>query len=348
MISLRPEVRLDLDPARRAGAWRLQANGLGGQTWRREGGEPAAHQAQFAPIQIPAYSDDVYNIHLQSPGWTKEETDYLMGLCRTFNLRFPVIADRYDPQYSRSVVDLKERFYEVEARLSGTTYKFDTEWERKRRLQIESFHDKPTAEQQEELFIMDEIERVVRVLPDILVSREATMLAYHNGVDRITLDGLQPTLNEVINGPVASSAGRRKGSVAAGTKHTVKLSQPTAPHAHSSRRDQKRSVGQPPSGAPSRNSSQDSVGSQARPVSGSGPGRKPKPFTYPTNLSSLSLAPIRVGLCRQVDRMMADYGLPIRPAFGTPAVVAKYDEIRALLARLADAKKALEALQPAG
>ena len=34
------------------------------------------------------------NIALDT-GWTKEETDYLLGLCRQYDLRFVVIADRY-------------------------------------------------------------------------------------------------------------------------------------------------------------------------------------------------------------------------------------------------------------
>lgn len=29
------------------------------------------------------------------PGWSRAETDYLLDLCRRFDLRFLVIADRY-------------------------------------------------------------------------------------------------------------------------------------------------------------------------------------------------------------------------------------------------------------
>ena len=61
--------------------------------------------------------------------WTREETDYLFELCKTYDLRFLIIADRYDYDgKSRSIEvmhhchfracscqiqDLKERYYSV-------------------------------------------------------------------------------------------------------------------------------------------------------------------------------------------------------------------------------------------
>lgn len=45
----------------------------------------------------------------RDPSWSKEETDYLLGLCEQFDLRFPVIHDRYSfPKGPlRSIEDLK-------------------------------------------------------------------------------------------------------------------------------------------------------------------------------------------------------------------------------------------------
>lgn len=51
---------------------------------------------------------------LETPSnWTPEETDYLVHLALTHELRWPIIHDRYDYEPSRSVEDLKERFYQV-------------------------------------------------------------------------------------------------------------------------------------------------------------------------------------------------------------------------------------------
>ncbi|KAG1664324.1 hypothetical protein FOA52_011638 [Chlamydomonas sp. UWO 241] len=71
-------------------------------------------------IQMYRYTDDEYERLLagDSAGWTKEESDYLMDLCDRFDLKFVVVQDRYEfPGASRSVEDLKERYYAIARRL---------------------------------------------------------------------------------------------------------------------------------------------------------------------------------------------------------------------------------------
>ncbi|KAI1762201.1 hypothetical protein GGR53DRAFT_502559 [Hypoxylon sp. FL1150] len=94
-------------------------------------------------VDIPQYSDDQYNSNLVSRLWTKDETDYLFGLARDFDLRWPLIWDRYEykpklpdqatneegvgstnPRTAmvpasrpRSLEDLKTRYYEVAAKM---------------------------------------------------------------------------------------------------------------------------------------------------------------------------------------------------------------------------------------
>ncbi len=46
---------------------------------------------------VPSYTPEQYESHFRSEEWTKEETDYLMDLCRNFDLRWIVVADRYEP-----------------------------------------------------------------------------------------------------------------------------------------------------------------------------------------------------------------------------------------------------------
>lgn len=46
------------------------------------------------------------------PDWTKDETDYLWSLCSDFDLRWIVIADRYEWEHrERTSEDLKDRYY---------------------------------------------------------------------------------------------------------------------------------------------------------------------------------------------------------------------------------------------
>lgn len=73
-------------------------------------------------IDVPDYTDEEYERHLigkvykmmngcgllicflLDSEWTKDETDYLFNLCRRYDLRFPVIHDRYDfPEKTRSI-----------------------------------------------------------------------------------------------------------------------------------------------------------------------------------------------------------------------------------------------------
>lgn len=93
-------------------------------------------------VDIPQYSEDQYNSSLTSSTWTKDETDYLMDTVRDFDLRWPLIWDRYEyqpnaPEASvgadekttdpstaivpkpkpRSMEELKARYYEVAARM---------------------------------------------------------------------------------------------------------------------------------------------------------------------------------------------------------------------------------------
>jgi DNA methyltransferase 1-associated protein 1 len=68
------------------------------------------------------YTHEEYNNFLASPTWTKAETDYLVEVCYRYDLRWPVIYDRYDSKLERSSDDLQQRFFEVVSRLKASKY----------------------------------------------------------------------------------------------------------------------------------------------------------------------------------------------------------------------------------
>ena len=84
----------------------------------------AAHSPP-PPQEMLDYNDIEWNILSLAGGpdgtWGRGETDYLMGLCRAFDLRWQVIADRYSwadpdaaadaPPRQRPVDELKARYY---------------------------------------------------------------------------------------------------------------------------------------------------------------------------------------------------------------------------------------------
>ena len=93
------------------------------------------HYAKFnIKVNVPEYTDEEYGAHLKNIDWTKEETDYLINLASEFDLRWIVIADRYEykpaettakgdemtvigPTVPRTMEDMKARYYEVAAKI---------------------------------------------------------------------------------------------------------------------------------------------------------------------------------------------------------------------------------------
>ncbi|OAA53178.1 DNA methyltransferase 1-associated protein dmap1 [Niveomyces insectorum RCEF 264] len=92
-------------------------------------------------VSVPQYNDDQYDANLQHPDWSREETDYLLEVVKDFDLRWPLIWDRYDYRpsnaaadqgvgsstalvpasqnsgLSRNMEDLKSRYYEIAAKM---------------------------------------------------------------------------------------------------------------------------------------------------------------------------------------------------------------------------------------
>lgn len=146
--------------------------------------------------QIPRrYTDEEYDKHLQSDLWSREETDYLMDLVTEFDLRWILIADRYEfqpgahgsegtstalvaPSKRRTMEELKSRYYTVagkmlaiehplsemsqtEFNLYETMMKFNPERERQRKeLAIVQF-ERSKDEVQEESMLLEELKRIV-------------------------------------------------------------------------------------------------------------------------------------------------------------------------------------------
>ncbi|WFD36365.1 swr complex subunit [Malassezia cuniculi] len=68
--------------------------------------------------QVFRYTDEEYTQLLEDDDWTQKETDYLIDLCDEYDLRFIVIADRYEwPGKTRTVEDIKGRYYSICRRL---------------------------------------------------------------------------------------------------------------------------------------------------------------------------------------------------------------------------------------
>ena len=93
------------------------------------------HFAKFnIKLSGPKYTEEEYDTYLKNDDWSKDETDYLVTLTLDFDLRWIVIADRYEyhpkastptdddamvvtlPPKPRTMEDLKARYYDVAAK----------------------------------------------------------------------------------------------------------------------------------------------------------------------------------------------------------------------------------------
>lgn len=156
LVSRKPAAKWELKPFKNS----AREDDLLLKHWRRkvevapkqeaqegEGGESAKNEVKeevddsaFAKfnvqVNIPKYDDEQYESKLKNEDWTKEETDYLMQTARDFDLRWPLVWDRYEYQPTpppetegadstalvpeikpRTLEDLKARYYDVAAKM---------------------------------------------------------------------------------------------------------------------------------------------------------------------------------------------------------------------------------------
>jgi len=139
--------------------------------WRRVADEGKEYPfAKFnKQVPIPSYSEMQYSQHLQTEGWTREETHHLFDLAHRFDLRFGVMRDRWDSARfpNRTIEDLKERYYNIctiLTKLKGTTegklYVFDADHERRRKEQLKRLYDRTPQQIEEEQNLLNELRKI--------------------------------------------------------------------------------------------------------------------------------------------------------------------------------------------
>lgn len=170
---------------------------------REEPPQSLEQEYPFSKYNIKArvprrYTDEEYDQRLRNDDWSRQETDYLMDLVEEYDLRWVVIADRYDYQpqeqpqngdaetnatalvpatQRRTMEQMKARYYAVAAcrlaiehppsEMSETEFelhekmlKFDAERERARK-QLASLQLNRTADEvREEAILLEELKRI--------------------------------------------------------------------------------------------------------------------------------------------------------------------------------------------
>ncbi|KAJ3037532.1 swr complex subunit, partial [Rhizophlyctis rosea] len=139
------------------------------------------------PVTMINYTDEEYNKYLNGtthrrmtkirtpdshfvgdPTWSREETDYLYQLCRQFDLRFIIIADRYEyPGSERTIEDLRDRYYSNSRKLIAARqtnenprqYDYSKEKEKTRKEHLAQLYARTPEQIKEEEYLFTELRR---------------------------------------------------------------------------------------------------------------------------------------------------------------------------------------------
>lgn len=124
-------------------------------------------------LEAVTYTDDEYESLLRSQTWSRSETDHMMFLCLKFDLRWPVIVDRYNLVPGRTADEIQERYYQVvttlkKSRSNATEVQiknecntiFDGEYHRARRSQQEFNLRRSKEDDAEEAILREELKNI--------------------------------------------------------------------------------------------------------------------------------------------------------------------------------------------
>ncbi|KAF4553314.1 putative SWR1-complex protein [Elsinoe fawcettii] len=147
-------------------------------------GKPYQFAKYNVQVDVPEYTEEVYEASMKSDDWSKEETDYLVTLVKDYGQKWAIVWDRYEftpPEgegKSRSMEDLKSRYYAVRAAIlahetpiasmNGQQYAlyqllthFDAKQETSRKRMTEAHLYRSELEVQEETALLAELQRIM-------------------------------------------------------------------------------------------------------------------------------------------------------------------------------------------
>ncbi|KAI8143797.1 hypothetical protein BJV82DRAFT_668240 [Fennellomyces sp. T-0311] len=314
-------------------------------------------------IDVPDYTDEDYEKHLTDAEWSKDETDYLFQLCRRFDLRFPIIEDRYSfADKQRSMEDLKDRYYSVQRKLIKARphtpgeypqerqaliqqYAFDKDKERERKEALVSLFNrtKEQIEQEQALFV--EARRIELNEPRLAREREALLNALQlEQAQQAPATPLTPTgsgsgSGGMLNGSASQASG---GSGTLATPGGIGIAGGTAST----------------SGLDKKKKRMDEIGTGAgikknRRISNASSGiledvipeRKEK-MVQGVYVRSQKLPVVtKQALQQKLLKAMADLDIPVRPMMPTGQVVQKYDQLHHSLLHMLELKKTVDKLE---
>lgn len=226
----------------------------------------------------------------------------------------------------KTVEEIKERYFEINLKLTGDKFVYEKSLDQKRRMVLESYHSRPLEQSLEEAFVFDYLSKLQQ--NGELESRLAERIEIIKMLAGEQFTAGWPTLPELLK--IASGKGVAR--LAEKSKSKKKKKKP------SSSSNNSRSTGS----TTELSSSKTSNASTKVPAPPAKKVKTSSPLTQSGNfyLQSSQVHPLRVGSARAVEKILSDLNLPFKPDLPTAAAVKKFDQVRTAIIRLIDARKA--------
>ncbi|BGP52924.1 hypothetical protein JCM8202_004005 [Rhodotorula sphaerocarpa] len=320
-------------------------------------GAPDDKFARFnTSSQVLSYSDAEYDNWLKVQDWTKEETDHLFSLARRFDLRFIVMADRWELSPARAVDDLKNRYYGVCRTLSANrpapvptdpaekekadkarqeavaSFSFDVNRELERKAYLRSLLFRTPAQIAEEDFLYIESRRIEQNYHKI-ASERAELLHLLGGREGLGIAG-----SSVQLGVGGGAKGLSQGAKDADKKRKGPGWEMVA------------GVNALPEGWAGEGSKRKNTPAEdaalcieRHPIPN---GIIPKSSQAPAvAFRSSRIAPVKSGLANKVSAALAETGISTTLIMPTKTNVSKLDNLQASLAQMLELKRAVDRVQ---
>lgn len=277
--------------------------------------------------------------------WSLEETRYLFDLVKSYDIRWPVVADRYSfPGTHRSVDDLKERYYDVcrcliknrpivkEMGLSPhdeeylASINFSKENELKRKAHLERLLSRNPQEVAKEEALILEARRLEALSGRIAAEREELTkhLQSHYALnnkpkyDTSTSQGVGQLVQELLNEKSRKGGSQAAAATADSTKNVAQVVSKVLNRKLTERELMAYGISY----------------TEAAKVKHSG-----------VFIRSAKIAPIRQNILPKVKTVLNELGLPLKPVMPTAKLCAQYESLYHSVSTLLEAKKVQDKLE---
>jgi len=293
--------------------------------------------------EIVRFTDGEYESFFQDPNWTREETEELFNLCERFDLRFPVILDRFESQTEKTMEDIKDRYYKIMKKLieirnnpndSGdhnytaelAKFDYDKEREIQRKAQLELLHNRTVEQVKEEEILLIEARKIEQNSKKLLKDRQHVIKLLNN------IDAAFPTKKTSQKRGHESLANPMKAA-------TAEVIEPLKKKKRLSKGpSEENQLPSPPISASTSgllHAMSPDIDAQKK---------KEKIPAGPYVRSSRLTAPLQVGtkMAKRIDQFFEELGIPARPSMPSAGLCQTFDDIRYDIVNLLELKKLVD------